>query len=362
MQSRVVPPLRHYFAFSIDVAATLELYCDGGDDLMRQKLHGLQERLYAGYCVLIERRAEGGNKYHVIDIRPVQQGLTKPHPRKLQHARPAMSIPILPETAHPRAREPLELSRELPWDNCYHPTCYDVCARVPTERRDYSQTPYVKFSSPLIKFMQEDARYDQLLQAGVDDDQALRILDGQEDPPVIDVADDRSETDSHTCKTFMAKTPGSDDPEEDDTFMPVLRIDHVLSNVPEISDPSQLHGDLALFQEIVQEYQLARYGSVLFDPPEGPPVDDTPLPDNFSMVYSILSTASGTSSDDLRSESDPSGSRELDSSPLGSDEFPPVPASAPSRKGKWRVKSFIKRAISNLVEFVKRPKFSAKLS
>ncbi|KAK0211040.1 hypothetical protein DFS33DRAFT_346910 [Desarmillaria ectypa] len=358
MQSRVVPPLRHYFAFSIDVAATLELYCDGGDDLMRKKLDGLQDRMYAGHCLLVERRADGDNKYHVIDIRPVQQGLTKPHPRKSQHARPAMCVPILPETAHPRSREPLELSRALPWDNCYHPTCYDVCARVPTEWRDYSQSPYVKFSSPLVKAIQEDTRYDQLLRAGIDDDQALRILDGQQDAPDIDVPDDASETDSHTCRTFMAKITGSDNPEEDDIFVPVLRIDHVLSNVPEISDPSRLHGDLNLFQEIVQEYQLARYGSILFEPPEAPPVDHTPLPDNFSMVYSIMSAASGTSTEDLGSH--PSDSHELDSSPFDSEEL--LPATEPIRKGKWRVKSLAKRALINLVEFVKRPKFSAKLS
>ncbi|KAK0196693.1 hypothetical protein F5146DRAFT_871429, partial [Armillaria mellea] len=71
-------------------------------------------------------------------IRPVQQGLTKPHPRKPQYSRPAMCVPILPTTTHPESREPVEVSRgPLPWDNCYHPTCYDFFARVPSERRDY---------------------------------------------------------------------------------------------------------------------------------------------------------------------------------------------------------------------------------
>ncbi|KAK0441937.1 hypothetical protein EV421DRAFT_2036136 [Armillaria borealis] len=357
MQPQVVPPERHYFAFSIDVAATLELYCDGGNDSMLRKLDGVKDRMYAGYCLMVDGRVDEDNKYHVIDIRPVQQGLTKAHPRKPQHARPTMCIPILPETAHPRSREPLELSGALPWDNCYHPTCYDVCARVLTEWRDYSQSPCVMLSAPLVKAIPEDIRYGRLLRAGVDDDQALRILDGQQDTPEIDFPDDMSETDSQTCKTFLAKIPGSDKPEEDATFVPVMRIDHVLSNVPEISDPAQLCGDLELFQEIVQEYQLARYGSILFEPPEGPPIDDTPIPDNFSMVYSIMSTASRTSTEG-NLESDPSGSHGPDPSLLDSEEV--SPASASSRKGKWGIKSLFRRAITRFVGALKWRKFSNK--
>ncbi|KAG7448153.1 uncharacterized protein BT62DRAFT_756008 [Guyanagaster necrorhizus] len=131
--SLVVPPSSQYFFFSIDIAATMEVHCDGDDDLMLQKLHGLQDRMYAGSCLMIEGRVNKDNKYHVIDIRPVRQGLTKPHPRKPQHARPSMCVHILPETAHPRSREPLKVLKPLPWNNCYHPTCYDICASVATE-------------------------------------------------------------------------------------------------------------------------------------------------------------------------------------------------------------------------------------
>ncbi|KAK0497025.1 hypothetical protein EDD18DRAFT_1331710 [Armillaria luteobubalina] len=113
-----------------------------------------------------------------------------------------MCIPILPETAHPRSREPLKLSEALPWDHCYHPTCYDVCARIRTEWRDYSHSPYVMLSAPLVKAIPEDIRYGGLLRAGVDDERAIRILDGEEDAPEIDLPDDMFETDSQTCKTF----------------------------------------------------------------------------------------------------------------------------------------------------------------
>lgn len=49
--NQVVPPWDSYLTFSIDVAATLEVYCDGGDDTMLQKLDGLQDKKYAGYCL-----------------------------------------------------------------------------------------------------------------------------------------------------------------------------------------------------------------------------------------------------------------------------------------------------------------------
>ncbi len=158
-----------------------------------------------------------------------------------------MCAPILPTTAHPSSREPLEVSKgPLPWDNCYHPTCYDLFARVPSEWRDHLESPSADNSLSFGIAHDRDIRYRELLRAGLDDDRILRILDGQDDAPDTN---DASETDSQNFKTFLAKTPGSDKPEEDRIFVPVLRIDHVLSNVSEISDPSQLHGDVDLFQE-----------------------------------------------------------------------------------------------------------------
>ena len=154
---------------------------------------------------------------------------------------------ILLTITHPESREPLDLSRgPLPWDNCYHPTCYDFSARVLSEWRDYLGLPRADFSSSFCEALDKDVRYIELRRAGLDDDRIRRILDGQEDAPDTD---DASETDSQICKTLLAKIPGSDKPEEDCAFVPVMCIDHVLSNVPEISDPSQLCGDVDLFQE-----------------------------------------------------------------------------------------------------------------
>lgn len=318
---------------------------------MLQKLNGLKDRVYAGYCVAVERRSNEGNKFHTAYIRPVQQGLTKPYRdrRKPHYARPAMCIPILPETVHPRSREALQLSKPLPWSNCYHPTCYDVRARVPSERRDYSQLPRVMgFSPQIVKPLAEDARYYRLLQSGLDEDQVLRIMDGQEDAPDTG---DASETDSQSCHMFFANIPGSEEPEEDRTFLPVLRIDHVLSNVPEISDPSQLWEDRDLFAEIVEEYQLEQYGPAVFD---DSPIEDEPLSDNFSVAYSLMSAQSGTSTEELGPDSP--DSRELESSSEGSPEAP-----EPSRKGKWKIKSLFRRAFTNVVEVLKWRKFSNKL-
>ncbi|KAG7448133.1 uncharacterized protein BT62DRAFT_755360 [Guyanagaster necrorhizus] len=160
-----------------------------------------------------------------------------------------MCVLILQETAHPRCRELLHVSKPLPGNNCYHPTCCDICARIPNDWRDCSQSPYVKYPPSFNKAIAEDMYHGQLLRARVDDDQALRIVTGEEEGPDIDVADDTSETDSQICKTFLTKVPGSDKLGEDAIFLPVNRIDHILSNVSEISDPSQLHGDLDRFQD-----------------------------------------------------------------------------------------------------------------
>ncbi|KAK0484073.1 hypothetical protein IW261DRAFT_997368 [Armillaria novae-zelandiae] len=356
---QLAPPVSYYFTFSIDVEATLDLYCDGGDEVMKQKLEGMQNRQYAGYCMQIISPDAGQPRYRIINIRPVQQGLTKPHPRKPQHARPTMCVPVLPTTAHPKSREPLRvLNGPLPWDNCYHPTCYDYFVRVRAEWRDYLDSPSLDPSLLLYKAIEEDSHYSELLRAGLNDDRISRILDGQEDGPNTD---DTSETDSQVCKTLLAKIPGIDKPEEDCGFVLVMRIDHVLSNVPEISDPSQLHGDVDLFLEIVEEYQLARYGSILLYPPEEPEFDDMSIPENFSMTYSLASSGSYSSLPEAL-DSDPPDSDALDLSSVGeSGESEQLPVSAPGRKGKWRVKSLFRRVITDIVQFVKRHKLSTKL-
>ncbi|KAK0474282.1 hypothetical protein IW261DRAFT_1610687 [Armillaria novae-zelandiae] len=356
---QLAPPVDRYFTFSIDVEATLDLYCDGGDEVMKQKLEGIQNRQYAGYCTEIIEPDGEHPKYHVINMRPVQQGLTKPHPRKPRHARPTMCVPILPAIVHPRNREPLRVvNGPLPWDNCYHPTCYDYFVRIPMEWRDYLDSPFVYPSPVLDEAIVEDSRYGELLRAGLDDDRISRVIDGQEDGPGTD---DTSETDSQVCKTLLAKIPGIDKPEEDCGFVPVMRIDHVLSNVPEISDPSELHGDLNVFLAIVEEYQLARYGSILLYPPEEPEFDDMSIPEIFSMTYSLTSSGSYSSLPEAL-DSDQPDSHTLDLSSVDeSGESEQLPVSAPGRKGKWRVKSLFRRVITDIVQFVKRHKFSTKL-
>ncbi len=51
----LAPPLYTYITLSIDVAATLKLYCGGGDEAMLQMLDGLQDHKYAGYCLDVRR-------------------------------------------------------------------------------------------------------------------------------------------------------------------------------------------------------------------------------------------------------------------------------------------------------------------
>ena len=100
--------------------------------------------------------------------------------------------------------------------------------------------------------LEEDILHRELLsRPGLDEDRILRILDGQEEVPDKDVPDDasRRSTDSQASQIFLAEVPGCDQLEEDYTFEPVMRINLVLSDVPEIRDPSLLFGDLDLFQE-----------------------------------------------------------------------------------------------------------------
>ncbi len=125
--------------------------------------------------------------------------------------------------------------------------------RIPAEPQDYFQSSSAagNLSLQLMEAFDEDKLHSKLLRTGLDDDRILRILDGQEEAPDTDVSDDASQTstDSEASQMFLAKVPGCDKLEEDRIFVPVMRFDHVLSNVPEISDPSQLCGDLDLFQE-----------------------------------------------------------------------------------------------------------------
>ncbi|KAK0463693.1 uncharacterized protein EV420DRAFT_1745229 [Desarmillaria tabescens] len=337
------PPCRFYFTFSIDVAATLELYCDGGDDAMLQKLSSLESRKYAGYCIEKDPSTEGDIKFHTISIRPVQQGLTKPYPRDFPRSRPAMCIPILPETAHPRFRTPLKLSKPLPWSNCYHPTCFDIRARVPKEVRNYLQTPRLRSPSPaLTKPLLQDEEFYHLLRAGVNEDRILRILDGIEQCP--DICMDPPDDTSETCRTFLARIPGIDELEADNGFIPVLRIDHILTNVPEISDPSDLWEDRSLFRRVVREYQLSRYGPVLLVRPEEPILDDTLSKDDTTLEPSEDSMEDFGSGSDF---SDTYGVRSLPDSDEVSQTL------SHRRKGKWKIKSPIKRAITKFARLVR---------
>ncbi|SJL00853.1 uncharacterized protein ARMOST_04167 [Armillaria ostoyae] len=75
-----------------------------------------------------------------------------------------------------------------------------------------------------------------------------------------------------------------------------------------------------------REYQFTRYGSVLFCPPEGLEIDDTPIPGKFAMVYCRVGgiLLSGLTEELISYSSD---SHKLD---LASEESPQVPV--PSQK------------------------------
>ncbi|KAK0211123.1 hypothetical protein DFS33DRAFT_352767 [Desarmillaria ectypa] len=129
-----------------------------------------------------------------------------------------MCIPILLETAHPRARKPLRLSKSLPWSKCHHPTCYDVLTGFLTAKN----SPFGKKTRTMR-------------------------------PMTLGL---------YFSKISITNVPSSDEPEEDDTFMPILRINPDLSTVKEISESSKLYDDYDMFRDIVREYQMMRYGAL----------------------------------------------------------------------------------------------------
>ncbi|SJL00854.1 uncharacterized protein ARMOST_04168 [Armillaria ostoyae] len=110
--------------------------------------------------------------------------------------------------------------------------------------------------------------------------------------------------------------------------MPVLWIDHILSNFPAIFNPLHL-GRPQVFSRIVQEYQLARCGLVLFQPLEAPPIDDSP-PDEFLIKCGFMPESYVAARDDLDSES--SNSDQVYSSLPDSEDAPPRTTASSERK------------------------------
>ncbi len=209
MQPQVVPPGASLFRFFHRCRCNSELYCDGGNVSMLQKLDGVKNRnvrrlLWVSLRLPSISRMKN-HFYRSMDglMREINTTLStfgqsngaSPSLILVNHSTRDLRccIPILPETAHPRSREPLELSGVLPWDNCYHPPVTTFVHVYEPNGRDYSQSPCVMLSAPLVKAIPEDIRYGQLLRAGIDDDEALRILDGRQDTPEMDLPDDISE-------------------------------------------------------------------------------------------------------------------------------------------------------------------------
>ncbi|KAJ3858068.1 hypothetical protein EV359DRAFT_1362, partial [Lentinula novae-zelandiae] len=97
-------------------------------------------------------------KYQTVSIRPLQKGLNIPIPRfDIQED---MCVPVSPETNHPLSQISLQLNKQLPWSGCYHPNLQDLCVRLPTEDRDYSNAYEMTDRSlwQMRKYLGEDAR------------------------------------------------------------------------------------------------------------------------------------------------------------------------------------------------------------
>lgn len=114
-----------------------------------------------------------------------------------------MCAPVYPTSNHPASRGPLRTSKPLPWPNCYHPTCYDLDALVPTGSIDYGDAIKLELRSQgeMDAYVKQDAQ----------------------------------------CL---------DQPREE-VFLPVLQFDTNLGAVHELKDPSDMYMECDILQRSV---------------------------------------------------------------------------------------------------------------
>lgn len=141
-------------------------------------------------------------------------------------------IPTFPKAAHPMSRKPLQRSTPLSWSNYYHPA--STSRLEYPQNHDHSDTRQTQsLPSQFLKAFNECDCYYELARTGLNGDEIYRIVDKDEESP--ELPDDELEIDRKACKNNTAKWPGDfRQPEKDDTLMPVLCIDQVLSNILEM--------------------------------------------------------------------------------------------------------------------------------
>ncbi|KAF8879868.1 hypothetical protein CPB85DRAFT_445948 [Mucidula mucida] len=256
-----------FVAFSIDPAATLRYYCDGGDSVAKELVQNLACKQYAAYCVQWSAGLPDPDAaFNRMWLRPIQIGLTKPRPNrmdKFKRKTADMCIPILPTTEHPLGRTPLPISRPLPWSNCYQPTMDDFDVLVEPQNYDYSDTP--RFSSAadsaITRYTSEDVKRINAMEA----EYAVSPLEVQD--PVVNTSD----SDSIESVDDYAPSLGDDIDAVENTFFssvnapmwnkiftPAIKINSDLGVIKVLSDPVELWDEHAALKRIVDECKARR--------------------------------------------------------------------------------------------------------
>ncbi|KAF9009184.1 hypothetical protein BDZ89DRAFT_1078695 [Hymenopellis radicata] len=261
-----LPWLGSFMAFSIDPAATLRYYCQGGDAVAKELAQDLACKQYAGYCV---RQWNGGlpdpeAAFNRMWLRPIQIGLTKPRPNrtdKFKRKTADMCVPILPTTEHPLGRTPLPISHPLPWSNCYQPTMDDFDVLVEPQNYDYSNTPHFPSTamSAISRYTSEDVTRINAMEAEC----TVGALEAQ---GAVVNNNDSSDSDSIQSVGDYAPSLGDDidaveniffssvnAPMWNKIFTPAIKINSDLGVIKVLSDPVELWDEHATLKRIVDE-------------------------------------------------------------------------------------------------------------
>ncbi|KAF9009174.1 hypothetical protein BDZ89DRAFT_1078677 [Hymenopellis radicata] len=255
-----------FMAFSIDPAATLRYYCQGGDALAKELAQefGLQTICF----LLCSKQWTGGlpdpeAAFNRMCLRPIQIGLTKPRltlTDKFKHTTADMCVPILPTTEHPLGRTPLSISHPLPWSNCYQPTMDDFDVLVEPQNYDYSNTPHYAFAADpaITRYTSEDVRRINAMEAecpvGALEVQAAVVNDNSSDSDSIQSVGDYAPSlgdDIDAVETILFSSVNA--PMWSKIFTPAIKINSDLGVIKVLSDPAELWDEHATLKRIIDE-------------------------------------------------------------------------------------------------------------
>ncbi|KAH8806936.1 hypothetical protein DL96DRAFT_1822260 [Flagelloscypha sp. PMI_526] len=228
----LLPKRGDFIVFWINPTATLSEY--GTNVTEKPEMLDISSRKYAGYIYLLDEGLvfDETERPLTFDIQWIRPGT--PVGYQKQEFLPTMSQPVAPNTEHPSGRETLQVSKPLPWSNCYQYSIHGLVKIKLWAQRTDEIPPYQVSGADLSRasgFMRED---------GVEFDLALKARGGK----LIEV--DSTKVPTELPISLMAAY-------EDDE--PVMLVDYTfdLETVKEVDDISQFFQDALKVQELGKE-------------------------------------------------------------------------------------------------------------